>query len=281
MVPEFSEGQLSGAAASSDPAYKQLPEDAPERIRRLAIEITAAHPTTYGKARALSGYLSGTYTYGFAADSGKRRPPPGRDPVDWFLFEHLKGTCGNFSSAFVVMARSVGIPSRVVSGWVVDSTQENQTVYTDQAHQWAEVALDGIGWVTFESTAPGGASTRVTGGLIGGPGRPVSDEQLAQLKELVEDLSDQDASVREDALEALAELGDVTLLENGGGIVTEEGTPSWHGGTTTLQAPELAQVPVFNIRGATHTGYLRVAVGDTYENGRWRQLDPVSVPDTC
>ena len=82
--------------------------------------------------------------------------------MDWFLFEHLKGTCGNFSSAFVVMARSVGIPSRVVSGWVVDSTQENQTVYTDQAHQWAEVALDGIGWVTFESTAPGGASTRVT-----------------------------------------------------------------------------------------------------------------------
>ena len=67
-----------------------------------------------------------------------------------------------FSSAFVVLARSVGIPARVVSGWAIGETDDEQTVFSDQAHQWAEVALDGIGWVTFEPTPAGGAPSRTT-----------------------------------------------------------------------------------------------------------------------
>ncbi len=51
-----------------------------------------------------------------------------------------------------MLARSVGIPARVVSGWVVGSYPVRQTVYTDQAHQWAEVAFEGLGWVLFEPT---------------------------------------------------------------------------------------------------------------------------------
>ena len=38
-----------------------------------------------------------------------------------------------------------------------------QTVYVDQAHQWAEVAFDELGWVTFEPTAPAGAPGRTPG----------------------------------------------------------------------------------------------------------------------
>ena len=65
-----------------------------------------------------------------------------------------------FSSAFVVLARSVGIPARVVSGWAIKPTDEIQTVSTDQSHQWAEVAFEGLGWVTFEPTGAGGAPDR-------------------------------------------------------------------------------------------------------------------------
>ena len=136
----------------------------PPRIQELAQRITSGYTSPYAKAKALEAYLKTQYTYRFA-DSPNDAPPLGRDPVDWFLFDHREGTCGVFSSAFVVMARSVGIPARVVSGWVISQTANTQIVRANQAHQWAEVALEGIGWVTFEPTASGGPPTRVQGGL--------------------------------------------------------------------------------------------------------------------
>ena len=138
---------------SPDPTYTQLPDDLPDRIRDLAIDITRDLPGPYAKARAIETYLRIRYPYRFA-DSQDDLVPPGRDPVDWFLFDHQEGTCGVFSSAFVVLARSVGLPARVVSGWAIAQTAGAQTVYTDQGHQWAEVG--GLGWVRWTS---GGLST--------------------------------------------------------------------------------------------------------------------------
>ena len=158
-VPLFSQDQLSKAKTIRDPAYTQFPDDSPRFIRGLAEEITWGLPGPYAKAKAIETYLKTHYTYAFASP-GDRPAPPGRDPVDWFLTETGKGTCGQFSSAFVLMARSVGIPARVVSGWAIDQTQGTQTVLSSQAHQWAEVAFSDLGWVTFEPTAAGGAPSR-------------------------------------------------------------------------------------------------------------------------
>ena len=154
-VHSYTAAQRAAAVAASDATYTQLPEGLPARIRELALSITAGHDTTYAKATALERYLSTQYTYRFADGSGRERPPPGRDPTDWFLFDHLEGTCGVFSSAFVVLARSVGIPARVASGWAIANTDAPQTVYAIQGHQWAEVPFEGLGWVTFEPTGGG------------------------------------------------------------------------------------------------------------------------------
>ena len=159
-VASYSDEQYLSAAASRDPTYTQLPDGLPTRIRNLALAVTARHSTPYGKAKALEQHLRTQYAYEFAS-TVEDVPPPGRDPVDWFLFDQQAGTCGSFSTAFAVMARSVGIPARVVSGWVVLPTADPQTVESSQAHQWAEVPLEGIGWVRFEPTASGGAPTRV------------------------------------------------------------------------------------------------------------------------
>ena len=158
-MAEYSRAQLDGTAAFNDPAY--IFEVRSERIRELAHEITAGRTTPYSRAKAIERYLKTNYVYRFADPSGKDLPPPGHDPVEWFLFEHKEGTCGNFSSAFVALALSIGLPARTVSGWVITPTEDTQMVYTDQAHQWAEVAFDGLGWVEFEPTASGGAQTRV------------------------------------------------------------------------------------------------------------------------
>ena len=158
-VPQFSRAQLESATVPSDSIYTLLP-GLPGRIRALALEVTSGHDSPYAKARALESYLSSNYTYRFADGSGSETPPSGLDPVDWFLFQHREGTCGVFSTAFVVMARSIGIPARVAAGWAIGPTGERQEVRTTQAHQWAEVAFEGLGWVQFEPTAPLGPQSR-------------------------------------------------------------------------------------------------------------------------
>ena len=157
-VPEYSRAQLDGAAAFNDPAY--ILQVRSGRIRELAHEITAGQTTPYSRAKAIERYLKTNYVYRFADPSGKDLPPPGHDPVEWFLFDLKEGTCGNFSSAFVALALSIGLPARTVSGWAITPAADTQVVYTDQAHQWAEIAFDGLGWVGFEPTASGGAPTR-------------------------------------------------------------------------------------------------------------------------
>ena len=161
-IGSFRAQDLEQANVADDPTYLQLLPDMPPRIKELAERITSGYTSPYAKAKALEAYLKTQYTYRFA-DSPNDAPPPGRDPADWFLFDHREGTCGVFSSAFVVMARSVGIPARVVSGWAISQTAGTQIVRANQAHQWAEVALEGLGWITFEPTASGGAPSRVEG----------------------------------------------------------------------------------------------------------------------
>ncbi len=161
-VHRFSEEELYAAQAYSDATAMDLPQGVPERVRLLAEEVTGEHESVYEKARALAWHLRDNYEYAFAAESDETLLPEGRDAVDWFLFETRKGTCAQFSSAFVVLARSVGIPARVVSGWVISEGVDRQTIYADQAHQWAEVAFEGIGWRRFDPTPFNGAPFRAT-----------------------------------------------------------------------------------------------------------------------
>ena len=156
---EFPREQLVGATPFIDAAYTQLPEELPPRIRELALNITSEHDGAYPKAKAIEQFLRSNYAYAYATEDTVS-PPPGHDPVDWFLFEAKEGTCGQFSSAFVVLARSVGLPARVVSGWAIGATQQSRTVYSNQAHQWAEIPFVGLGWITFEPTGSGGAPSR-------------------------------------------------------------------------------------------------------------------------
>ncbi len=302
-VPIFTQSQLTQARLASDSTYTELPDDLPDRIERLAVQISELHQSPYAKARAIESYLTSEYTYAFADPSNIDPVPEGRDPVDWFLFDHKEGTCGNFSSAFVLLARSIGLPARVVSGWTITPTNELQTVNSNQAHQWAEVAFEGLGWITFDPTVAEGAPSRTEEIVDDGEGQGGSRGQVEALLSsddpnvraeaaqalgesgdgnavdaLVTALSDSDATVRAEAASALEGIGaSVVALENGGSLIINEDLGYWVPGTTTAQAAGLAQNPIFEVRGAAHTGYLRTAVGDVYENGWWRQLDPVEM----
>lgn len=79
-----------------------------------------------------------------------------RDPVDQFLFEVRAGFCEHYASAFVVLMRAAGIPARVVTGY--QGGEYNRLgnyllVRQSDAHAWAEVWLEGRGWVRVDPTA--------------------------------------------------------------------------------------------------------------------------------
>jgi hypothetical protein len=78
------------------------------------------------------------------------------DVVDEFLWGTRQGFCEHFSSSFVFFMRAAGIPARVVVGYQggdISSVDDSLTVRQRDAHAWAEVWLEGKGWVMFDPTA--------------------------------------------------------------------------------------------------------------------------------
>jgi transglutaminase-like putative cysteine protease len=133
-------------------ANLQLPSGLDPRIAALARQVTRSAPTMYDKAVALETYLRTNFTY-----SVDIQPPPGVDPVSWFLFNGSnKGFCNYFASAMAIMARTLGIPARVVVGYTngtYDSKSHDQLIYGNDAHAWTQVYFAGYGWINFEPSA--------------------------------------------------------------------------------------------------------------------------------
>ena len=78
------------------------------------------------------------------------------DPVDRFLFETRAGFCEHYASAFVVLMRALDIPARVVTGYQGaehNTSDDYWIVRQADAHAWAEVWLEGRGWVRVDPTS--------------------------------------------------------------------------------------------------------------------------------
>jgi len=83
-------------------------------------------------------------------------PALGSNPVDRFLFETRQGFCEHYASAFAVMMRAAGIPSRVVLGYQggeINPMGEYMIVRQADAHAWNEVWLPERGWYRIDPTA--------------------------------------------------------------------------------------------------------------------------------
>jgi transglutaminase-like putative cysteine protease len=132
--------------------YLQLPP-LDSRIAQLAAQITASSGNNYDKAAALERYLRTHYGYTLQLS-----PSTPRDPLANFLFERKEGHCEYFSSAMAVMLRTLGIPSRVVTGFrgaEFNDVTGNYVVRAKNAHAWVEAYFPGYGWQTFDPTPQG------------------------------------------------------------------------------------------------------------------------------
>jgi protein-glutamine gamma-glutamyltransferase len=144
--------------------YTQLPAIAP-RVAELAREITAGSADHYEAAARLSDWLAHNLRYTRALERTTDLPP-----VEEFLFVQRAGNCEYFAAALAVLARSLGIPARVVNGF----QRGEWNPYGDyfmvrllDAHSWVEVFVDGAGWVTLDpapraGVGPPTVATRAT-----------------------------------------------------------------------------------------------------------------------
>ena len=130
--------------------YLQLEPAITAETRALALRITAGLTNNYDKAVAIETWLDENLTYTLElADPGKR------EPVDFFLFSRKKGHCEYFASAFAILARINGIPTRNVNGFLGGEWNEYQgyvAVRAGDAHSWDEVYFPTVGWVMFDPT---------------------------------------------------------------------------------------------------------------------------------
>ena len=141
--------------------YLQLPDNFSVRVGEEALSQTAGYATAYAKAKAIETFLRG-YLYNDEIEA----PPADRDPVEYFLYDIEEGYCDYYATSMVVMLRSIGIPSRVVSGYAEGTYDEesNQFFVTERdAHTWVEVYFPGYGWIEFEPTAGESQLNRPTG----------------------------------------------------------------------------------------------------------------------
>lgn len=127
----------------------ELPDDLPARITSFAQDLVAGIPSAHGKASRIQSYLrSSDFTY-----STQPQPGSGYDALERFLFEDRTGYCEQFAASFAVLARAVGLPTRVVVGFLPGNrTGDSYEVSIRQMHAWPEVFYEGLGWVRYEPT---------------------------------------------------------------------------------------------------------------------------------
>ena len=143
-------------------AARRLPDGSNPRSVALARKLAAgATSATAIVQRILDRFRAGALIYTLTP------PPVGHDAIDAFLFDTRRGFCEHFSASFVFLVRAAGVPARVVTGYQggeINPVDGSLIVRQSDAHAWAEVWLEGRGWVRVDPTAAA-APLRIEEGL--------------------------------------------------------------------------------------------------------------------
>ena len=129
--------------------HLQLPQFFDPAIHRLAQGITQRASSHEEKAREVLRYLRDNYAYSLSRKKFQK------SPLYDFLFIQKKGHCEYFSTAMVLLLRSIGVPARNVTGFYGakwNSFGKYYAVRQNNAHSWVEVYLPQTGWKRFDPT---------------------------------------------------------------------------------------------------------------------------------
>ncbi|HEY9676737.1 MAG TPA: transglutaminaseTgpA domain-containing protein [Drouetiella sp.] len=184
-VPEYDVDEMrkSTFQTKNDPSvlqnYLQLPADLNPQVTKLAKSVAGTDGNWFAKAERICNFLRRNYKYSDdLSDKSK-------EEISYhFLCRTKQGACGPFSTAFVVMCRSVGIPARCIGGFSpgdFNAATGIHEIKNKHGHAWAEVYVPGYEWVSFDATPTG---------LLPKP-TPEDSSMLGSIKKTLDQLHDQ------------------------------------------------------------------------------------------
>lgn len=130
----------------------RLPPEGDSRTRQLARELRDSVDSDAAFVDAVLDWFN-REPYVYTLRPGRLAS---RDSIDQFMFQTRRGFCEHYASAFVFMMRAAGVPARVVAGYQggeINPVNKTVIVHQFDAHAWAEVWLQGEGWVRADPTA--------------------------------------------------------------------------------------------------------------------------------
>nr|WP_281387141.1 DUF3488 and transglutaminase-like domain-containing protein [Jiangella mangrovi] len=131
----------------------RLPDGVGESIDPFLTEAVGDAPTHYDAARALEAWFR--EGGGFVYDTDTVDPGTSTGSLLTFL-DDRRGYCEQYAATMAVMARRLGIPARVVVGFLPGDPlpDGSRLVTAHDAHAWPELWFEGTGWVAFDPTPP-------------------------------------------------------------------------------------------------------------------------------
>ncbi|MFI5549087.1 DUF3488 and transglutaminase-like domain-containing protein [Streptomyces sp. NPDC051738] len=156
-LPGYDAERLRYAAAADDPARVRLPAlDAAGQpipsvrsFREIAERVTRGSTHPYERAVRLADWLRATYRFDPGALPGHTYRS-----LEFFLAQGGRGTSEQFAASYAVLARTVGLPTRVAVGFRPGTRTGSGTwqVRGRDVLAWPEVRFSGVGWVPFHPT---------------------------------------------------------------------------------------------------------------------------------
>ncbi|NVN92431.1 MAG: DUF3488 domain-containing protein [Desulfuromonadales bacterium] len=131
--------------------YLELPATVPAEIMRVADGIRTKTDSDGHRLELLEQYFrAGGYSYAMQG------LPTGEHALEQFLFIKKRGHCEFFASAFALLARAAGVPTRLVGGYLGGEYNEVGGYYLvteSMAHVWVEAFVSGRGWLRIDPSS--------------------------------------------------------------------------------------------------------------------------------
>jgi transglutaminase-like putative cysteine protease len=150
-LASFSVGERDRAKPSPPTPYDlTMPKRVRVTLTSMAREWTAGTKTDEQKLDAIEQRLQRDYRYSRTFERSQTTDPT----LDFLLFDK-RGHCEYFATGMALLARAVGVPTRLVAGYRVAERSRfssYRVVREKNAHAWVEAWIDGKGWTTRDPT---------------------------------------------------------------------------------------------------------------------------------
>ena len=171
VLTEDRGGLLAGTAEPLPPMAFLQPTavTAADRTVRAFVDDLSLPTDPLDRAHALSGAVG--------AALERQSPAPGTDPRAASRLSEGRADARGMAHVLIAAARALGVPARYVAGHLYRAATRSEQA----AHGWAELHVDGVGWVgfdPFEGRCPSDAYIRVAIGLDHSQAAPIAGARI-------------------------------------------------------------------------------------------------------